>query len=831
MIRFFFLFLFLLFFGNVFSQSTVFGEILNHDTKKPIAFATICFDNDKKIIAESTGKFEIETTSDWRFFDVSIIGFKKTRIYRTDKTSYTVFLTQISSKNLLEKGVNGLIALQIIQKAIAAKAKNKLLQSDENFSFKTYNKLIVSANPDSISSKIDTIFEYRNGVLAIKKIDLSSYNFKKIVTKQHLFETEKASFYQYQNSKLKETVLASKMAGFKQPIYEVLGFSLQSFSIYDNEYQLLNARYKSPVHDKYFNNFEFNLLDTISINGRNTNVIFFRNKKRNISFDGVLYIDAENFAIAKATMHTKGVLELVGNHDFEYIENQKLWFPVQNRFKLSKGISNKDISILGGTIKFDSDAKSNLGKRKKEPSDFVYLFSDSKNFDIQFDSVKNVSKPAIAIHINDDANAKPEKFWNQFRNEPLDKRSEQTYLLLDSISVKRRFEKKVLFGRKIINGFVPIAMVDIDLRKSLNFNNYEGFRVCAAGITNDALSKIFRLEGYIAYGTKDGRFKYNIGGAARIGRKSSSWLGFSYTDDIQEIASTTFAVENRQFKLFDTSLFNLSSFYNFVSWKAYIETKIIPKTESVCEISHNIIDPKFNYVFLANEKSYRSFNLTTAQVSLQWSPFSEYMQTPNGLLENNKKFPKFTFQINKSIPKIFENDFEFTKLDFKTEHEIKYIDGQLTNIIFSTGYAVGDVPITHLYNNSPNSLNANSLFQRVALDGENDFETMYFNEFFSNQYAFFQFKHEFKSFKISNDVRPNFVTIFRTAIGNLTNPEQHQEITYKTLKNGYLEGGIQVNKIYKGIGIGCFYRFGANHLPNFDDNFAIRFSYKLDVGF
>ncbi|MEO0058449.1 MAG: hypothetical protein RLZZ312_96 [Bacteroidota bacterium] len=829
--RFFFLFILNLFCGNLFSQEIVFGDVFYEKTKKPIAFVSVCFDNQKKIISESNGKFEVETSGDWKFFDVSYVGFKKVRIYKSSKKHYTVFLLENVSQNAIKKDINAAQALQTIQKTISKKTQNWLLNYRKNFSYIAYNKLIVSANPDSIMAKIDTVFDYKKGLAVVKKIDSSSYNFKKIVAKQHLFETEKISFFQYQNNNLKETVLGSKMAGFKQPIYEVLGFSLQSFSIYDNEYQLLNARYKSPVHDRYYKNFDFKILDTIAINGRNAQVIFFKSKKQNISFDGVVYIDLDSYAIAKATMHTKGILELIANHDFVYLDNEKLWFPIQNSFKLSKGISNKDISMLGGTIKFDSDLNDKLQKRKKEPSDFVYLLSESANDKIVFDDDKPIRNPAIAIDVNDDANAKPERFWTAFRKKDLDSRSKQTYLFLDSISVKRRFENKVIFGRKIIHGFVPVGAVDIDLRKSFNFNNYEGFRFCAAATTNDLLSKKLRLAGYLAYGTKDGRLKYNLGTSARLGRRSTSWIGFSYTDDIQEIASTTFSVENRQFKLFDTSLFNLSSFYNYVSWKAYLETKIVPKTESVLEISHNIIDPKFAYKFFANEKIYQSFNLTTAQLSLQWNPFSEYMQTPNGLLENVKKFPKFTIQINKSITNTFANDFNFTKLDFKTEFETKYIDGQLTNIIFSTGYALGDVPITHLYNNSPNSLNANSLLGRIALDGENDFETMYFNEFFSNQYAFFQFKHEFKSFEISNDIKPNFVLVFRTAFGNLTNPEQHQDIVYKTLTNGYLESGIQLNKIYKGVGLGCFYRFGANHLATFNDNFAIRFSYKLDVGF
>jgi hypothetical protein len=55
----------------------------------------------------------------------------------------------------------------------------------------------------------------------------------------------------------------------------------------------------------------------------------------------------------------------------------------------------------------------------------------------------------------------------------------------------------------------------------------------------------------------------------------------------------------------------------------------------------------------------------TAMVSLQWNPFSDYMQTA---VKFGKRVSKFTFQF--TIPtKVLDNDFEFSKIDFKTEFE------------------------------------------------------------------------------------------------------------------------------------------------------------------
>ena len=66
--------------------------------------------------------------------------------------------------------------------------------------------------------------------------------------------------------------------------------------------------------------------------------------------------------------------------------------------------------------------------------------------------------------------------------------------------------------------------------------------------------------------------------------------------------------------------------------------------------------------------------MTSAMVSLQWNPFSDYMQTPNGKIEFEKRYPKFTFQLTKSLSNFFNNDFEFSKIDARIEYEKKYLN-------------------------------------------------------------------------------------------------------------------------------------------------------------
>lgn len=807
--------------------------IVTDSNNKPLPFATITTSENNNTITDVDGKFIFKISSSATSLKVSYIGFQtKTIALITNKKFYAISLSQ-QTDDLKEVVVNNENpALTLIRKVIASKYANDPQKKLNNFEYKTYNKLIVTANPDSIDGRIDSSASYKDLNKKSINIDSSDYKFKEIVSKQHLFQTEKVSQYQFGNNKLKETVLGTKMAGFKQPIYEVLAFSLQSISIYDNKYELFETKYENPIANGAPSTYNYKLLDTVSIRGRDTYMIYFKNKhkRRTSGLEGVLYIDKENFAVAKAVMRIKGVLDISGIHEFEYIPKEKIWFQSNTTFKIVKGKNDDDIKILGGTIQFDGDVEENFEPRKKGGSDFTYLLSESNSFDILVNTATPIKNPSLYMEVNDDAAKKPENFWEAYRKENLDLKSQKTYLLLDSLSVSNRVEKRLGIGRKIINGFYPIGPVDLDLKKIISFNNYEGFRIGLGGITNDRFSKNFRLESYTAYGTKDGVFKYSAGGGVLLDKHTNTWLNAYYADDVREIASTVFAVDKRVFKIYDPRPINISTFYEYTGWRANIQTKFIPKTEAVLEISRNYIEPKFDYLFNFDGKLYSSYTMTTVMASLVWAPFSNFMQTPTGINEAEKRFPRFTFQYTQSLPNVLGNDFTFSKIDFKAEYEKQYLNRQKTSLLLQGGFAMGDVPITHLYNTAPNNLTKETVFQRITFSGRNAFETMFFNEFFSSQYLMFQIKHGFDRIRILKKVRPSLVLVTRMAWGNMENPEQHVGPAYKTLDKGYFESGVELNKIFKGFGIGGFYRYGPNQLLKFEDNIAVKISYVLDLG-
>jgi hypothetical protein len=159
------------------------------------------------------------------------------------------------------------------------------------------------------------------------------------------------------------------------------------------------------------------------------------------------------------------------------------------------------------------------------------------------------------------------------------------------------------------------------------------------------------------------------------------------------------------------------------------------------------------------------------------------------------------------------------------------MNNQHSGILLETGYAFGDVPITHLYNTSPNNISKDKIMQRFTIAAKNSFETMFYNEFFSSRYATLQLKHSFQSLPISSSFTPTLVLVTRTAIGNMEKPEQHSGFVYKTLDKGYIESGIELNNMIGALGLNLFYRYGANSLPDLEDNISVKFSFVLDLGF
>ncbi len=820
--------LFLLLYNKNFAQVNFNGQVIDFDTTVPIAYATITY-NSKTLSTDWEGKFKIIIVDEMLPIIFSYKGYLN-KIYYLNTTDKFLLIKMVRSSALRKEIVLSDQKVNlIIKKVIQNKAKTNPEAAIKKFEYKNYESLTVSANADSISSKIDTIIKKRWFRSSKIVLDSTNYKFKRLAQKQHIYQTEKVNLFQHNVIGNKETVLASRMAGFKKPLYEYLGLDLISYSVYNNTIKILEIPIQNPISNYGRKIFVFKLIDSTFIDNRKVYKVYFQPKKLNInSLRGLLFIDAQNFAVAKAFYRIYGLANIEARYSYSFLKNENLWFPKNRKIMVVKGSNAGNLDILGKSIKFNSNLSDRL---KIDASDNIFLKLESTPFDIQINNNTVFKNRYIKIDVPENSLSKPNDYWSQLTNDTIDYRKINTYSNLDSLSKAEKIEQKIYIGRKIVDGFYPIKFIDIDLRSILKFNNFEGFRLGLGVVTNNKLAQNYKLSLYGAYGLKDKNFKYGFTPSYLINKASNTWINLSVANDLAEIASTHFAIDGNAFRLYDSRPINISTFYDNKSISAFVESKFIPKSDSYFGVSRSLIKPLFDYSFGANDESYTNFNVTMARFSIQWNPASKYMQTPAGRLEIQKKFPKIALQYTKSFVGVVGSDFNFSNLDVRLNHQIPFISGHKLSFILQAGRSFGDAPLTHLYSISPNNLPIERPIDYIAIAGENSFETMYFNEFFSTKFSSFQVKYFFNKVKLGYKFSPEIALASRMAFGTFENQQRHSGFQFKTLEKGFYESGFELNKIWNGFGLNCFYRHGGNALNSLKDNLSVKLSFVLDFGF
>lgn len=378
-------------------------------------------------------------------------------------------------------------------------------------------------------------------------------------------------------------------------------------------------------------------------------------------------------------------------------------------------------------------------------------------------------------------------------------------------------------------GFYPLSFFDFDLRYLIKYNNYEGIRLGAGGVTNYRLLESVNFGGYAAYGFKDKAWKYSAGINIRLSESKNAWISGYYIDDIAELGSYSYLTDARVYSVFEPRLVNITQFYKHRTFTVNFRQQITPKIIGEYKLSRSNITQIENYQFVTKTDILSDYVIAEASAAFRFSPKSKFITNPNGDIEYFDGFPKITAQFTQGINSILDGDFLYTKIGLKADYYIKRTNLTSTNILFEANLGLGDIPLTHLFHAFPNSPTKDEIFQRFSVAGRRSFETMYFGEFFSDKLMTLQVKHSLRRFEISKSFKPELVFVTRHALGSLVRRERHLGLDFNTLNQGYHESGFELNKLIFGFGLSFAYRYGPYHLPDIEDNISAKFTFYLSI--
>lgn len=822
-----------------YGQHQINGVLLDKTNNTPLPFANVISAEGTGTITDRDGVFILEQQQPFTKVTFSYIGFKPYTITVQDAQSYYKVSLEASVESLGEVVVSAKDnpAIRIIQKTVDNRKFNNPEKALQTFNFDAYSKLLITANPDSISSKIDTVYKVVDGEKKLMFVDSSNYELKKHLTRSHIYISEKISEYQFNQTRGKrENILATRVAGFEEPLYRILALKLQSFSFYDDEYTIFGTSYTNPIATNCLNKYNYRILDTIH-GDRDAVMIYFKPKEEGdvAGLQGVLYIDLETYALQKAISQLKGAVDVKAEQNFEYYPEEKVWFPKDKLLRVGKGEGDQAVNMFGGmmTITGGRNKQQNndsiMHSSPIDDSEKVTLVLTEKNSNIQLNSEFKMKGHGLSLLIEDDAFKKDEAFWNKYRTDSVTTRDKETYVVVDSAVAATGLEKKAKFFLKILDGYIPTKYFDLDLRYLIKYNNYEGFRLGMGLVTNKEFSNIVKLKGYGVYGTRDKKFKYGLGGDIRLDKFTNTWVGGMFIDDLSEVGSHPFITDGRAFYVFQPRLFNIETFYWNKRVQLHLTHNITSKARIKVQASYNDITPKFDYVFSLNGTDYNQYNISKIDAAISWQPYSEFMVTPDGFDQISRGFPTFTFQATKSIPGVLNSDFNFTQLNLRAYYEMQPFEKGKTSFTFNSGMAFGELPVTELYHTSPNNPNKVGIMRRFSVAGIDNFETMYFNEFFSDRYITLMGRHEFKTLELAKRIKPQFSIFTKFAIGDASNQERHNDFQFNTLNQGYYESGMEINNLLYGFGVSGAYRYGPYHLPDVDKNISFKFTFNFSL--
>lgn len=492
--------------GAVFAQTLLKGKVINEKTREALPFVNIAVQGTRHgTTTDVEGRFAISLRDEERVLAFSYLGFETFRYILAGSQGPVLIALKEKPTELREvvihAGENP--AFSIIRKATANKPANDP-ENLPSFTYHSYNKIILTTEATNDSAK-----------------NKGEQRFRDFAERHNLFVGESYTERKFVHPNLsKETVLANRVSGVKDPFFSFLATDFQPFSFYKDFIFLFNKFFLNPLSEGSTGRYDFNLLDTVYHGIDSVFVIAFE-PLPGTTFDGMkgqLYISSDGYALEHVLAQPaddQALVEYRIQQKYQKVDNH--WFPIQLnselRFKQYQFGTQRPIYISRSYL---SDIVIGPDIARKE---FGLL-------NVEFDPVANHRLPS---------------YWDTHRPDTLSYKEKNTYHFYDSLgptlialnTAVKTVENLVLGRFKAGSFYLPLEYL-------ARVNQYEGSRLGVGVQTGERISKSIVLEAYAGYGFRDRALKY--GGAFRVNFLPSreGFLRVSYQQDIGEPGNSSF---------------------------------------------------------------------------------------------------------------------------------------------------------------------------------------------------------------------------------------------------------------------------------------------------
>lgn len=779
-------------------QTVIKGNIYDEQTKEPLAFVHVIFNNNEKLgtITDINGNFAFRTNERLTSLTCSYTGYENhsLELINTNfKSSLAIGMkaTSVQLKELVISAIGDPGALRIMRKVIA----NKKLNNPKNipsYSYNSYNKVIYNFVPnntegaDSLQSAIN------------KRLGGGYPMIMESVTHKKYLKPNKEE----------ETVIGTKVSGFKHPSFAPLATDLQPSSFYEDIIPILDGNYVNPVSKGSLTKYLFSIEDTIFQGQDSVFVLAYSPKtgKHIDALEGLLYINSNRYAIQNviAKPSDPGFVHIKIQQKYELI-NQQHWFPVQLNFEL--GI-------------------------KEYPSKEIGLHAEGKSYISNIELNKELVKKDFSVDvlkIDDSASSRDSTFWENYRAKALTPKEETTYHVIDSIGQKYKFEAILNVMEKSISGRIPVKFVDLSIPKLVSFNNFEGIRLGLGLHTNEKISKRFSLNGFFGFGTEDKQWKYGGGFKLHIDKEHEVAIRGIYQHELAEVGGESLKPFNTSLNQFYTLRDFLASNMDRIEQTAFsFDFRAMRYFKINLLANHTFVKPQYDYSFTQDgNQELRNYRYSNLGFQLRFAYGERFAQSFNQRVSLGTKYPIFYFNYLRGL-KILDGELEFNRIEAKVEQTFYTKSLGETRFVIEGGFIDTPLPYGLLFTGE-GGYDRNQQF--VV---KNHFQTSTPYEFLSDRYMNIFFTHNFKALLFQlGPIKPHLILHQNMGWGDLSEASRQQQIIFSQKNRGFFESGLQLDNLLKlkyfnigyfGFGAAAFYRYGPYANQGFNNNLVVKAS-------
>lgn len=810
------------------SATTVRGVVRDSVSREPIPYAAIFLQGTERgVLADENGRFDVSTVQSTPAVAVTSMGYGKKVVPIRPGRVNTITVDMVPVGLKLDEVVvkpgkehyskKNNPAVQFVERIMHAKRANDPRRLP-NYNYDKYEKITIALN-DFKGSQGEGWQARQFGFLN-EFIDTSEVSGKPILNVS-VKEKSSAVFNRADPRAEKEYVMGIRRHGLddiadQQAVQTFMEDVFREVDIYDNDVNILQNRFVSPLSRIGTDFYKYYLTDTVVVEGDScVELTFVPHSPQSFGFTGRMYVPKND-----TTMFVKRVIMRVpATINLNFVDNLLITqeydrAPDGSRLK-TKDDMTIEFSVIPGMQGLYARRNTTYRNHRFTPPEIDGIFDYAQ-------------REIIAPHAQD----RDDTYWTQHRSAAITRNEDRMAQMVERLRGNKFYYWTEKILKILVSGYINTGKNSKwdfgPMNTTISFNDIEGLRLRAGGMTTANLNKHLFANGYIAYGFKDKKVKYKA--------------ELEYSFKPKEYHPREFPVHSiRASQLYDVDMLGQHYMFTnmdnvFLSLKRQSDTQMtyhrVSKLEYTLELQNNFSvaagityerQEATGYMRFVNGygHDYRHYDEASFNVQLRFAPGEKFFQTKTQRLPVNLDAPVFVLTHTFAPKGFLGSMFTLNKTEFSVQKRFWFSAFGYTDIIVKAGKVWSRCPYPNLL--IPNA-NLSYTIQPES------FALMNAMEFINDQYVSWDLTYWangalLNRIPLVNRLKLREVIAFRGLYGKLTDrndPSLHPELfafpadahVQRMTHTPYMELSAGLDNIFKILRVDYVWRLTYRNAPN-----------------